>query len=247
MAGPLPYEATINPDVARGLGEGAQRLKGEQLQTLRQVPLEHIEGDPGNTIDPDRVDEYQKNGYAVQPELRTNDLNDPEQPGKYVINEGHHRILSDVRNGKDSILAWTPDEAEAEAVPSAEDAKADRIKELTQPNGTPSLQDAMKDIPGPMRKAAADANYRASQNGEPAADAGATYKAAARATKVEALGQHLMDAGFSPEELESFPPAKLKEGLSQRIKTLGLNKTGAISDQTISDTIAWMRRQAPKP
>ncbi len=224
MQGPIAYEASVNPDVARGLTEGTQRVgKNGGSQTLRQVPIEHIEGDPGNTIYPERVDEYQKNGYAVHPELRTN----PE--GGFTINEGHHRILADVRNGKDSILAWTP-----------EDVQADRIKEITRPD---TVSETMRQLPPQMRGAAADANYRAIKEGAPAADAAETYKAAAQANKMETLGKHLLESGFTPQELREFPPDKLKAGLEQRVKNLGINQTGKISDKTISDTIAWMEQE----
>jgi len=221
MQGPIPYSQSVNPDVARTLIEGTQREAGKAgIQTLRRVPIEHIEGDPGNTIYPDRVEEYQKNGYAVHPELRAN----PE--GGFTINEGHHRILADVRNGKDTILAWTP-----------EDAAAERIKEITRPD---TMAETMKDMPPAMRTAAADANYRAIKEGAPAADAGPVYESAARANKIETLGKHLLERGFTPEEMRQFPPAKLKEGLAQKVKELGINQTGQISDKSISDLLRWM-------
>jgi hypothetical protein len=97
---------SVQPDVAKYLQEGDTRTNPDgSSQTLKRVPVDQIQGDEGNTIYENRVKQYQENGYDVQPELRNN----PD--GGYVINEGHHRILADVRNGKSDVLAWTPNEA----------------------------------------------------------------------------------------------------------------------------------------
>ena len=103
--GPVPRAETLKPDVARGLAEGARRVNPDgSVQVLRRVPLDQIQPDEGNQIDPDIVHSYQTSGYAVQSELRAN----PE--GGFIVTEGHNRITADARNGKTDILAWTPEQ-----------------------------------------------------------------------------------------------------------------------------------------
>lgn len=102
---PLDYKDTQKPEAAVNLSAGDRRVMPDKsIQVLRQVPIDEISGDPGNKIYEGKVQEYQKNAYNPPGELRT----DPN--GGYIINEGHHRILADVRNGKNSVLAWTPEE-----------------------------------------------------------------------------------------------------------------------------------------
>lgn len=202
MQGAIPYDLTQNPDIAKGLPEGVQRAMPDgKTQTLTRVPIDDLAFDPGNTIYPDRVDEYQKNGYAVHPELRMNDLNDPTIPEKFVVKEGHHRILSDVKNGKDSVLAWTPDAEEAQAEPAP---KANVI---------------------PFKNAEADAAKSAEMetNG--------------RAAKTQTLAQSLHENGLTHDQLSAMPPAKLKATLSDLTKALKINKTGNLSDASVSQTL----------
>jgi hypothetical protein len=111
-AQPTPYAETQKPEVAKTLTEGAiRKMPDGSTQVLKAVPIEHIEGDPGNTITEETVRKYQKEGAAVHPELRTN----PE--GGFIIEEGHHRILADYRNGKREVLAWTPEESKSATPP----------------------------------------------------------------------------------------------------------------------------------
>lgn len=198
MQGAIPYDLTQNAEVAKGLPEGVQRAMPDgKTQTLRQVPIEQIEGDPGNTIYPDRVEEYQKNGYAVQPELRAN----PE--GGFIINEGHHRILADVKNGKDSVLAWTPDAEQA----------------------------AAKAEPAPK------ANVIPFKNAEADAAKSAEMETNGRAAKTQTLAQSLHENGLTHDQLSAMPPAKLKATLSDLTKALKINKTGNLSDASVSQTL----------
>lgn len=102
---PIPFADTEKPDVAMTLKEGDRRiLPNKKVEVLKTVPVDQISGDPGNQINEGTVQMYQKNTYNKPAQLRDN----PD--GGYTINEGHHRILADVRNGKNNVLAWTPDQ-----------------------------------------------------------------------------------------------------------------------------------------
>lgn len=99
---------------------GATRIAPDGTkQVLRRVPIENIEGDEGNTIYEPTVEKYQKEGYAEQPVLRAKE----GEPGNYVIHEGHHRILADVRNGAKDVAAWVPEEPTTQNTPSNEGEK----------------------------------------------------------------------------------------------------------------------------
>ena len=101
---PIPFADTEKPDVAMTLKEGDRRiLPNKKVEVLQAVPIDQISGDVGNKINEGTVQAYQKNAYNKPGQLRDN----PD--GGYTINEGHHRILADVRNGKNSVLAWTPE------------------------------------------------------------------------------------------------------------------------------------------
>jgi hypothetical protein len=102
----ISYKQSQNPDIAKRLTVGAKRTMPDgSTQVLKSVPIDDISGDPGNQINRDIVNEYQKNGYSVHPELREGGET------KYTINEGHHRILADVKNGKMNITTWVPAES----------------------------------------------------------------------------------------------------------------------------------------
>ena len=101
---PLPYAATQDAATAANLSQGARRTMPDgTTQVLKVVPIDRISGDPGNAIDETTVQKYQQNPSPIQPELRAGD------DGGYVIQEGHHRILAQVRNGANQVLAWTPE------------------------------------------------------------------------------------------------------------------------------------------
>jgi hypothetical protein len=101
---PVSFKSTQDPATAAKLTQGARRTMPDgSIQVLKSVPIEKISGDAGNQIYEPKVQEYQEKGYAAHPELRAS------EGGDYVIQEGHHRILADVRNGKGSVLAWTPE------------------------------------------------------------------------------------------------------------------------------------------
>ena len=100
-----PVQPVAPPPKGPPPAEGTTRVdKGGNSQVLKRVNIEEIAGDPGNTIREDKVLEYKTFGYGDPPELRAN----PD--GGWIIQEGHHRILADVRNGKSEVLAWVPDE-----------------------------------------------------------------------------------------------------------------------------------------
>ncbi len=102
----ITYKDSQNPTIAKELQLGTKRTMPDgSTQILRSVPIDDISGDPGNQIWGKLVDEYQQNGYTVHPELRDSG---PNGDTKYTINEGHHRILSDVKNGKTNITTWVP-------------------------------------------------------------------------------------------------------------------------------------------
>jgi cell pole-organizing protein PopZ len=112
--------------------EAVTRMIGGKSQVLKTVPLDDISGDPGNKIYPQVVAKYQKQGYTEPPELRLSDTSNPDTPTKYTIQEGHHRILADAKNGADSVQAWVPQEnsnLESAVKPTSVDDAANKLME----------------------------------------------------------------------------------------------------------------------
>lgn len=110
----IPRAQTLKPDVASMLKEGAVRENPDgSRQVLQRVPLDKIASDPGNEIYPDVVGSYQRNGYTVHPELRAN------EDGGLTVQEGHHRLAADAKNGKTEVLAWIPEADRTAPTPEA--------------------------------------------------------------------------------------------------------------------------------
>ncbi len=113
----VSHADSIKPNIAKTLVEGDMRtLPDGSTQVLRRVPLDLVDADPGNTIYPDKVEEYRKTPSPLHAELKDN----PETPGAYVIKEGHHRLMAaDVSSGKTPPV-WVPqDAAPAAAAPTS--------------------------------------------------------------------------------------------------------------------------------
>lgn len=101
------YSDTLKPEYSKNLKVNDVRsIPGDRTETLREVPIEKIWPDKGNAISEDKVKEYQDNPSDVHPRLRAHD----ENPGDFIVDEGHHRITAGVRNGKVNVLAWTPND-----------------------------------------------------------------------------------------------------------------------------------------
>lgn len=249
--GPITWEASKDPDIARKLDAGATRLMPDgSTEVLREVPFRdengvqqiHQDVDPdtgqANQVYEPTVQRYMKDGWAVQPQLRLS--TDAEKPG-FIVNDGHHRIEAADRLGRNSILAWTPEEAPA----SPEDAAAERIKNVIQ-MPSPTQANPMEGLSPEMQKAAADANYRGIKEGAEGAEPVALYKGAAQANKATKLAQQLYDSQIGHADLSQLSPAKLRQHLGDMTKAMGINKTGQISDDSVGNVLFELKKLEAK-
>ena len=249
--GPITWEASKDPDIARKLDAGATRLMPDgSTEVLREVPFRdengvqqiHQDVDPdtgqANQVYEPTVQRYMKDGWAVQPQLRLS--TDAEKPG-FIVNDGHHRIEAADRLGRNSILAWTPEEAPA----SPEDAAAERIKNVIQ-MPSPAQANPMEGLSPEMQKAAADANYRGIKEGAEGAEPVALYKGAAQANKATKLAQQLYDSQIGHADLSQLSPAKLRQHLGDMTKAMGINKTGQISDDSVGNVLFELKKLEAK-
>jgi hypothetical protein len=127
-------------------------------------------------------------------------------------------------------------------IQDADDLAAEKIKLLTQKPDASGLKDTMRDLPPSMRKAAADANYRALKEGAPGADAGEAYKTAAQINKAQRLAQSLRDANISHDDLIQMKPVDLQKQLGDAAKALGINKTGTVSLDSVAQTLFELKK-----
>ena len=111
----IPFEATKNDAIAKQLRIGDSRILPDgTTETLQDVPIDKMDYDTAtdskgkviyNKIERPKIGAIAENGYSVQPRM-----NAPDQNGRYIINDGHHRVLADYVKGKDSVIAWVPAE-----------------------------------------------------------------------------------------------------------------------------------------
>jgi hypothetical protein len=106
------------------------------------------------------------------------------------------------------------------------------------PQNSPAeqLRPLMESVPAPMRKAVADANYRAVKEG--AADpstAGPAYEAAARADKVQNLADAADGVGVSYSQLAKLPKSQLTAKIQDMAKAIGENDFSNISVEHFMD------------
>jgi hypothetical protein len=121
----VPRPDAMNPAIARDLPIGAKMVNPDgSRMVLQKVPLDNIDPEPGNKIYPEKVANYQANGYDVAPELRVKD------DGRFQVFEGHHRITADARNGATEVTAWIPEQAKPGEVQTISFSKADQPKEF---------------------------------------------------------------------------------------------------------------------
>lgn len=149
LSGPTDLKGLANffEDKLTNVGQ-SRTLRNGQTEILRRVPLGQISDDPGNKIYDEAVAKYQQNLGADHPQLRV----DTENPGEYVINEGHHRIHAQARNGADSVLAWTPAESGGPAPVEAPAGK----NAIEMPKSTANIGTLYKDLKATSPQGAAD-------------------------------------------------------------------------------------------
>jgi hypothetical protein len=102
--------------------------------------------------------------------------------------------------------------------------------------------DMMRELPGPMRQAAADANYRAVKEGAPASEAAPVYEAAARATKADPIAKALYEAGI-PSHNAMLMGSKEFNSVAQYLRGQGkMPAGGPVSLTTQREVLFQLRR-----
>jgi len=104
------------------------------------------------------------------------------------------------------------------------------------PTAAEQLRPMMEPIPSPMRKAVADANYRAVKTGEAdQSTAGPAYEAAARADKTQNLADAADGVGVTYSQLKKLPMAQLNAKLQEMAKAIGERHFSDISVEHFMD------------
>lgn len=93
-----------DPKVIKNLKIGDKMThKDGSTWTLKEIPIDKIDPDPGNRVDQNRVN-YYKGQQAPPVELK------PGEVGRYKVFEGHHRITAASQKGETNVKAWVPEE-----------------------------------------------------------------------------------------------------------------------------------------
>lgn len=106
----ITYDQSQDINTSKNLPEGTKRtMPNGKVQILQRTPLDQIDPDfnesGGNKYDLAKVEEYEKKGSWIPPELK------PGENGRFIAQEGHHRLAAAERLGDSAPLTWVPEES----------------------------------------------------------------------------------------------------------------------------------------